>query len=162
MLNSVAIIGRLTKEPIARRNGETTIVNFDIAVDNIRKEADGTRGTTFLQVVCFNNIGENVVKHLSKGSKIALTGAIQQRNFIRQDGSKGSAYEIIADSVEFLDPKSEEPKEPNLEEIPPFDDGAMDSCGSLDGEKYEDEKGEEKELKFDPYTGKPLKATAKK
>ena len=151
MLNSVVLMGRITKDPLARRNGETTIVNFDIAVDNIRKEADGTRGTTFLQVVCFNAVGENVVKHLSKGSKIALTGAIQQRNFIRQDGSKGSAYEIIADSVEFLDPKPQEPSEPNLDEIP---------VEELGNEVSSEE--EKEEPKFDPYTGKPLKPVKKK
>lgn len=155
MLNSIILMGRLTKEPSQVKSGETTIVNFDIAVDNVRKEADGTRGTTFLPVVCFNNIGENVCKHLHKGSKVAVEGSIQQRNFIRKDGSKGSAYEIIASTIEFLDPKPEEPKEPDY-------DVPLDSCGSLDGEKYVDEKGEEKELKFDPYTGKPLKPNTKK
>ena len=138
MLNSVVLLGRLTKEPIQNKSGETTIVNFDIAVDNIRKEADGTRGTTFLSVVCFNNIGENVCKHLHKGSKVAITGAIQQRNFLRKDGSKGSAYEIIADSVEFLDPKQEEPVNPD------------------------NEPNEAIEPKFDPMTGKPLKPNQSK
>ena len=134
MLNVLILTGRITKDPISRKVGETTIVNFDIAVDNIRKEADGTRGTTFLPVVCFNSIGENVIKHLQKGSKIAVKGSIQQRNFIRKDGSKGTSYEVIADSVEFLDPKEapevETPEEPQ-------------------------------EPKFDPITGKPLKPSAK-
>lgn len=141
MLNSIILMGRLTKEPSQIKSGETTIVNFDIAVDNVRKEADGTRGTTFLPVVCFNNIGESVCKHLHKGSRIAVEGSIQQRNFIRKDGSKGSAYEVIASSVEFLDPKPEEPVEPNLDEIPVE---------------------EKQEPKFDPMTGKPLKPTQKK
>ena len=142
MLNSIILLGRITKDPIQNKSGETTIVNFDIAVDNIRKEADGTRGTTFLSVVCFNTIGENVVKHLHKGSKVAVSGAIQQRNFIRKDGTKGSAYEVIADSVEFLDPKQlDEPQQVDENEIVVEEPSA--------------EKGEEP--KFDPFTGKPLK-----
>ena len=142
MLNSIIVMGRLTKEPSQVKSGETTIVNFDIAVDNVRKEADGTRGTTFLPVVCFNNIGESVCKHLHKGSKIAVEGSIQQRNFIRKDGTKGSAYEVIASSIEFLDPKPEEPVNPDEEP----------------NEVIE----EPQEPLFDPMTGKPLKPTKKK
>ena len=156
MLNVLVLMGRITKDPTSTKSGETTIVNFDVAVDNIRKEKDGTRGTTFLPVVCFNTIGENVINHLHKGSKVAIKGAIQQRNFIRKDGSKGSVYEVIADSIEFLDPKPVETSEQDLE------DGPVDSCGSLDGEKYKDKNGEQKELKYDPYTGKPLNKTTKK
>lgn len=156
MLNVLVLMGRITKDPTSTKSGETTIVNFDVAVGNIRKEKDGTRGTTFLPVVCFNTIGENVINHLHKGSKVAIKGAIQQRNFIRKDGSKGSVYEVIADSIEFLDSKPVEPSEQDLE------DGPVDSCGSLDGEKYKDKNGEEKELKYDPYTGKPLNKTTKK
>ena len=138
MLNVLVLMGRITKDPISNKSGETTIVNFDVAVDNIRKEKDGTRGTTFLPVVCFNTIGENVVNHLHKGSKVAIRGAIQQRNFIRKDGSKGSVYEVIADSVEFLDPKPVE---------------------ELGNEVTAEE--EKEEPKFDPYTGKPLKPSKK-
>ena len=160
-------MGRITKDPQLTSNpkadnlGETKIVNFDIAVDNIRKNKDGTRGTTFLPVVCFNNIGENVVNHLHKGSKIAVKGAIQQRTYLAKDGTKRNVYEVIADSIEFLDPKPSQQEDDY--------DGAFDSCGSLDGEKYVDENGEEKELranppqpKFDPMTGKPLNPEKKK
>ena len=152
MLNVLVLMGRITKDPISNKSGETTIVNFDVAVDNIRKEKDGTRGTTFLPVVCFNTIGENVVNHLHKGSKVVIRGAIQQRNFIRKDGSKGSVYEVIADSVEFLDPKpvEEEPADPNLDEIP---------VEELGNEVSSEE--EKEEPKFDPYTGKPLKPSKK-
>ena len=106
MLNTIILLGRLTKEPELRKtNDELAIVNFDLAVDNPRANPDGTRGTTFISCVCFKDIAENVCKFLHKGSKIAVTGSIVQRFFMRQDGSKGSRYEVIADSVEFLDPK---------------------------------------------------------
>lgn len=140
MLNNLVLMGRITKDPTSKKIGETTIVNFDIAVDNIRKEADGTRGTSFFSVVCFKTIAENVGKHLHKGSKVAVVGSIQQRNFIRKDGSKGSVYEVIANSVEFLDQKPSETPEADAEESQP----------------------QEEQPKFDPYTGKPLKPETKK
>ena len=154
MLNVLAIMGRLTKDPIQTKIGETIITNVDIAVDNPRKEKDGTRGTTFLPVTCFNGTAENVAKHLRKGSKVAIVGSIQQRNFMRKDGSKGSVIEVIADSVEFLDPKPEESKEADSNAITdeplPFDP------------KPEEVKEEVKDAPlYDPYTGKPLKPSKK-
>lgn len=146
MLNVLVVSGRLTKEPLKTNAGETVIVNFDIAIDNIRKEADGTRGTTFLPVVCFNNIAENVIKHLHKGSKVGVSGSIQQRNFLRRDGSKGSVIEVIADSIEFLDPKQDAP----VEELKEAD---------LPEEEIPQQNAPEQ--KYDPYTGKPLKASKK-
>lgn len=135
MLNVIIVVGRLTKDPIQRDAGEVKITNFSVAVDSLRKDENGEKGTTFLDVVAFNAVGESCSKSLSKGSKVAVKGSIQQRNFQRKDGSKGVAYEIIADSVEFLDPKPQQAEEPE-EEAP----------------KY----------KFDPETGKPLTAPAKR
>ena len=140
MLNTIILLGRLTKEPELRKsaNSETSLANFDLAVDNPFTDKDGERGTSFFSVRCFRDTAENVCKHLHKGSKVAITGAIVQRNFIRQDGSKGSAYEVIADSVEFLDPKPSQEESENVQ------------------------KDEQPQPKFDPMTGKPLKPTAKK
>ena len=135
MLNVIIVVGRLTKDPIQREAGEVKITNFSVAVDSLRKDENGEKETTFLDVVAFNAVGESCSKSLSKGSKVAVKGSIQQRNFQRKDGSKGVAYEIIADSVEFLDPKPRQAEEPE-EEAP----------------KY----------KFDPETGKPLTAPAKR
>ena len=147
MLNTIILLGRLTKEPELRKsNSDVSLANFDLAVDNPYLEKDGTRGTTFISCRCFRDTAENVCKHLHKGSKVAITGSLVQRNFIRQDGSKGSAYEVIADSVEFLDPKPQDPQEPDGDELP-----------------FEKEPVKEnQEPKFDPMTGKPLKPQAKK
>lgn len=145
MLNSIILLGRLTKDPELRKtNSDVSLANFDLAVDNPFLEADGTRGTTFISCRCFRDIAENVCKHLRKGSKVAVSGSLVQRRFIRQDGSKGTAYEVIADSVEFLDPKPQEPQEPIADELP-FEPAP-----------------EVQKPKFDPMTRKPLKPKAKK
>lgn len=164
MLNTIILLGRLTKEPELRTtNSGLSVANFDLAIDNPFLDSDGTRGTTFISIRCFGDTAKNVCNHLHKGSKVCVTGSLYQRNFIRKDGSKGSVHEINASSVEFLDPKPQ--KDEDTEDY----DGSFDSAGSLDGEKYVDENGEEKELKvtqseakFDPYTGKPLKPAKKK
>ena len=146
MLNTIILLGRLTKEPELRKtNSDISVANFDLAVDNSFLDADGERGTTFISVRCFRDTAENVCKHLHKGSKVVITGSLYQRNFIRKDGSKGSVHEINADSVEFLDPKP-------VNEV-------------QEAEQAEAEIAEEPskpEPMFDPMTGKPLKPNTKK
>ena len=146
MLNRITLVGRLTKEPEARKTGEDkVIVNFDIAVDNPMKEQDGTRGTCFLTCKLFGNLADVIASNtmLTKGDKIALDGSIQQRNFVRKDGSKGHDYEVIVDSIEFCGTK---PQEKPVEQ---------------EAEQAEVEVIQELEPQFDPYTGKPLKKVAK-
>ena len=107
MLNNVVLIGRITKHPELQIFGETKVCNFDIAFDNVRKDKNGERGTSFLPVVTFGSIAESVATYLDKGVQIAVVGSIEQRNYLRQDGSKGSVVEIIASSVQFLDKPKE-------------------------------------------------------
>ena len=156
MLNSIVLMGRLAKDPTSFKSGENQVVNFDLAVNNPRKEADGTRETSFFQVKCFGRVAENVQKHLKKGSQIGLLGSIQQRNFLRKDGSKGTAYEVIADSIEFLEKlESNSGKDEQTEEV--FNDEDKESES-----ESADEKIKEAQPKFDPFTGKPLKPKSTK
>ena len=55
MINRVVLVGRLTKDPEMRTaTSGTTITSFTLAVDNRVKNADGSRGTTFIGCVCFS------------------------------------------------------------------------------------------------------------
>lgn len=153
MLNLIVLMGRATKDPMLRKSaGEKaiSIVNFDIAVDSLMKESDGSQSTSFFAVTCFGKVADNVANYVRKGSKVAIQGSVQQRSYLTQKGEKRTTYDVIADSVEFLDPKPvEEPqKEVDEADIPE------------DAKEVAPE--EPKEQLFDPYTGKPLKAKAKK
>lgn len=145
MLNVLVVVGRLTKEPTIKKFEKGVITRFDIAVNNAKKEADGSRGVTYLQVVYFSNLESKLPEFLKKGMQVGVKGAIHQRDFQREDGTKGTTYEVLADSIEFLEPsadKSEMGKENAEESELPFDDG--------------EETKPEQEAKYDPYTGKPL------
>ena len=123
MLNRVVVMGRLTKDPELRKtNSDISFATFSLAVDNSVKEADGTRGTFFIDCRIFREQADNLVKYTRKGSKISVDGSLNQRNFIRQDGTKGKSIEIVVDSVTFLDPKpvNEEPDEDLPDDDLPF------------------------------------------
>lgn len=138
MLNSIILTGRFTKDPLFTelKNG-VQIAEFDIAVDNLGKDA----GTTFLTCKAFNKLAVNVNEYCHKGSKVAVAGRIQQRSYLAKDGTKRSVYEILCDNIEFLDPKA---KDEEPEEIQVVDAEVVSP-----------------EPKYDPMTGKPLKPSKK-
>lgn len=169
MLNSIILMGRLTRDPELRKTAtDKSVVNFTLAFDNISVNADGERESSFIDVRCFGVVAESVSKNLRKGSKCAITGKIEQRNFMRHDGTKGSKFEVNADSVEFLDPKPAVTEEQEAEEAIaklnavdlPEDDLPFNEEETKPQEKVKP--SENPEPKFDPYTGKPLKPKAKK
>ena len=128
MINRVVLAGRLVKDPELRKtNSDVSLATFTIAVDNRVKEADGTRGTIFMDCKVFREQAENLVKFTRKGSLIAVDGSLNQRNFTRQDGTKGHVIEVAVDSVTFLEPKKE-----SAEDQPKFDDAQAPSGNNLD------------------------------
>ena len=131
MVNRVVLVGRLVKDPELRKtNSDISVATFTIAVDNAVKEQDGTRGSLFLDCRVYRDQADNVAKFTRKGSKVAVDGSLNQRNFVRQDGSKGKVIEVYVDSVTFLDPNPN--RENNNVEAPKFDDIQAPAGSNLD------------------------------
>ena len=131
MVNRVVLVGRLVKDPELRKtNSDISVATFTIAVDNAVKEQDGTRGSLFLDCRVYRDQADNVAKYTRKGSKVAVDGSLNQRNFVRQDGSKGKVIEVYVDSVTFLDPNPN--RENTAIEEPKFDDVPAPSSSNLD------------------------------
>ena len=129
MVNRVVLVGRLVKDPELRKtNNDVSVATFTIAVDNAVKEQDGTRGSLFLECRVYRDQADNMAKFTRKGSKVAVDGSLNQRNFTRQDGSKGKVIEVYVDSVTFLDPNPN--RENNSVETPKFDDTPSPINGS--------------------------------
>jgi len=128
MVNRVVLAGRLVKDPELRKtNSDVSFATFTLAVDNRIREQDGTRGTIFIDCRVFRDQAENMVKFTRKGSMVAVDGSLNQRNFVRQDGSKGKVIELVVDSVTFLEPKKDNPVEE-----PKFDDIQAPANNNLD------------------------------
>lgn len=120
MLNRIVLTGRLTRDPELRRTtGDMAVASFTIAVDDNVKGPNGEKTTTFIGVTVWDNQADNVAKFLRKGSLVGVDGRIRQRTFEKRDGTKASVIEVIANHVEFLEPKGSR-EIPNEEII--FDD----------------------------------------
>ena len=101
-MNKVFLIGNLTRDPEMRSTSTgIPVCNFSIAV-NRRKRADGQQETDFFNIVAWRQLAELCSRYLVKGRKVAVFGSIQTRSYEAQDGSKRTAFDIVADEVEFL------------------------------------------------------------
>lgn len=102
-MNRVLLIGNMTRDPeLSQTASGVSVCRFSIAVGRNYPSADGERQTDFFNVTAWRGIGENVAKYTKKGSKVAVTGSIQMRNYEDNQGVKRTAVDIIAQEVEFL------------------------------------------------------------
>ena len=107
-MNKVYLIGNLTRDPeLSNTTSGVAVCRLSIAVGRRFANADGSRDTDFFNVTAWRATAENCARYLKKGSKIAVVGSIQTRNYERNDGTKGFAIDIVADEVEFLSTKND-------------------------------------------------------
>lgn len=100
-MNSVQLIGRLTKDPDVRYNNNGfCIVTFTLAID--RPKGKGEKDTDFPRVRVLGRQAENCETFLHKGSQVGVTGSIQTGSYINRDGEKVYTTEVLAGRVEFL------------------------------------------------------------
>jgi len=124
-LNRTILIGNYTRatEKRVTPSGDS-VVSFGIAINNNYTNKDGEKveGVDFFNVVAWKKVAENCDKYLSKGKPVAIEGRLKSRSWEAEDGSKRSAVEVVAQSVQFLgsgdnSEKAESKEEPVEEEI---------------------------------------------
>lgn len=109
-MNKVYLIGNLTRDPEMRSTTTgVSVCNFSIAVNRRFKDADGKQQTDFFNIVAWRQLADLCGKFLMKGKKVAIFGSIQTRTYEDKTGKKCTAFDIVADEVEFLTPMGEAP-----------------------------------------------------
>lgn len=107
MMNRVVLVGRLTKDPELRYTPSgAPVANFTLAVNRTFTNQQGEREADFINCVVWRRPAENVANFLKKGSLAGVDGRLQTRNFEGQDGKRVYVTEVVADSVQFLEPRS--------------------------------------------------------
>ena len=97
MINTVILTGNLGADPeIFYSSDGDPIATFNLAFKASWKK------TGWIKVTCFKKLGEVTEKYLHKGARIAITASLDQQNWEAEDGSKRSAHQLIANSIEFI------------------------------------------------------------
>ena len=108
MINRVVLVGRITKDPELRyTNSNLPFVNFTVAVNRTYANQNGEREADFVQCTIWRKQAENLAKFVSKGKLIGVEGKIQTRTYDDANGVKKYITEVLCDSVQFLEPKSQ-------------------------------------------------------
>ena len=109
MINRVVLVGRLTKDPELRYTSSNIPVSkFTLAVNRTFAGPSGEREADFIQCVVWRKQAENLAKFVRKGSLVGVEGRIQTGSYDDKDGIRKYTTEVIGDSVQFLEPKSDQ------------------------------------------------------
>ena len=102
-MNKVILIGNLTRDPeLTTTTSGISVCRFSLAISRKFTNSEGERETDFINVVVWRNLADNCHKFLRKGSKAAVIGNLQTRNYDAQDGTKRYVTEVVAEEVEFV------------------------------------------------------------
>ncbi len=101
--NNVTVVGNATRDPELRfTNSGQAVATFGLAVNRRwqnRQTQEWEESVSFFDVTCWAQLAENVAESVQKGSRVLVTGRLDQRSWETQDGEKRSKVEIIADEV---------------------------------------------------------------
>ena len=129
MFNLVVLSGRLTADPELKTtpNG-VSVCSFTIAVERRYKQGED-RQADFINIVSWRSTAEFVSKHFNKGSMIGIEGAIQTRKYQDKEGNNRTAFEVVANNVQFVESKRPQSNQetnslpsPENDPLPQFDE----------------------------------------
>ena len=106
-MNSVVLIGRLTRDPEVRYTAGTqmAVASFTIAIDRPVR-AGGEKQTDFPRITVFGKQAENCEKFLAKGRLVGVQGRIQTGSYTNRDGQKVYTTDVVVEDQEFAESKA--------------------------------------------------------
>ncbi|WP_313893877.1 single-stranded DNA-binding protein [Psychrobacillus sp.] len=107
MINRVVLVGRLTKDPELKYTPSGIAkARFTLAVNRTFKNENGEQQADFINIIVWRKQAENTANFLKKGSLAGVEGRIQTGSYEGQDGKRVYTTDVVADSVQFLEPRS--------------------------------------------------------
>jgi single-strand DNA-binding protein len=144
MINRVVLVGRLTKDPELKYTQSGVVVcRFTLAVNRPVRN-DGEQQADFVSCVAWRKTAENTANFLKKGSLAGIDGRIQTGSFEGQDGKRVYTTDVVADSVQFLEPKSNSSGQSNS------------SYGQAPPQQYGQQSGQDGQQQYTPPAQDPF------
>ena len=121
-MNSVHLIGRLTKEPeLVFTPSGVAVFNNSIAIDEKYKDE---KKTFFFNVKAFSKLAEMIATYSYKGQLVGITGRLTQRSYDNKEGQKIYLTEITIENIRFLSYK-DDGTQANNNAMPPLSDSDL-------------------------------------
>lgn len=107
-MNKITLIGNLTRDPESgSTNDGTNFTRFTIAVNRPFTNSAGERVADYFNIIAWRDLADRCAKYLFKGNKVGVAGSVQQKQYEDRDGIKRTAWDVVANEVEFLTPKTD-------------------------------------------------------
>lgn len=101
--NNITLVGNLTRDPELRYTPSgQPMCKLGIAVNRKwqnRTTSEWEEQTSFFNIVAWRELAENAGESLAKGSRVVVTGRLEQRSYETPDGEKRSVVEVVADDI---------------------------------------------------------------
>ena len=134
-MNKAILMGRLTRDPEIRYSqgdNSMAIAKFSLAVDRRYKKQGDEVTADFFNCTAFGKLAEIVEKYVIKGSKVLITGRIQNDNYTNKDGQKVYGIKIMVDELDFAESKASREQGAQQGNDNPYPDmGAPDADGFM-------------------------------
>ena len=123
-MNTVMLMGRLTRDPESRATQSgTAVVRFSLAV-NRPKRKDKNQDADFINCVAFGRTAEVIQQYVFKGNRLLVEGEIRTGSYVDKTGHKRYTTEVMVNRIEFI-----EPREGNGTHTAPYQNGGFDAMG---------------------------------
>ena len=102
-INSVSLVGRLTKDPMIKEFGnDGSVARFSLALNRVWYGADKQKKeeVTFVNCVAWGNLARTVARFATKGSQLAVHGRLQMDEFDDKEGNTRKELQVVADNIE--------------------------------------------------------------
>lgn len=121
MLNSTALVGRMTKDPeLKQTQSGKSVANFTLAVERNFKDANGEKLTDFINCVVWGKGAETLCNYTHKGSMVGVVGELNTRSYENQQGQKVFVTEVNVRDFQFLSYDKDEQKQTSAPAADPF------------------------------------------
>lgn len=112
-INRVVLVGRLTRDPELRAlPSGASVCSLRIACNSSRRDVDGNyqERPNFFDVSAYGAPAESVGRYMRKGSRVAVDGRLEWREWETADGQKRQAVSVVGETVQFLDGPGDHPE----------------------------------------------------
>ena len=108
-MNTIALIGRMTRQPLLRATpGGVAVLNFTLAVDRLR---GGMRSTDFIDCIAWRQTAEFIARYFCKGMRMGVCGSLHTHQYVDKQGADRRVVEVIVERVSFCESRGARQRE---------------------------------------------------
>jgi len=111
-MNKIMLIGNLGRDPeMTYTETGTPVTRFSLAVNRFSRSQGGERQTEteWFNITAWRQLAETCSQYLKKGQKVYIEGRLQIRRYNDRNGVERTAVDVIANDMEMLTPKNQQP-----------------------------------------------------